>query len=284
MNDNEKHFEEFVKDIRFDDAVDLKHRDSLQKQLLETFPKHRLQPTELSVQIWRIIMKSKITKFAAAAVIIAGVLLGLNFLGGPDMTSVAWAQVVKNVEKAKTVTFRLKTNMTGVPDSEIMVYDSSEYGSRLDLYVDGKITSRIYGPKDKNVSVMVIPEAKTYTRTSFTDQQRQQMHEREKDPREFVALFLSVDHTELGRRTIDGIEVEGLEVDSPKVGGGMFESAIGRLWVDVNTELPVRMEIEGVSAGGEIQTQMVMDEFKWDEELDASEFEPDIPADYTLHQ
>ena len=282
MNDNEKHFEEFVKDIRFDDAVDLKHRDSLQKQLLETFPKHRLQPTELSVQIWRIIMKSKITKFAAAAVIIAGVLLGLNFLGGPDMTSVAWAQVVKNVEKAKTVTFRLKTNMTGVPDSEIMVYDSSEYGSRLDLYVDGKITSRIYGPKDKNVSVMVIPEAKTYTRTSFTDQQRQQMHEREKDPREFVALFLSVDHTELGRRTIDGIEVEGLEVDSPKVGGGMFESAIGRLWVDVNTELPVRMEIEGVSAGGEIQTQMVMDEFKWDEELDASEFEPDIPADYTL--
>lgn len=226
---------------------------------------------------------SPIVKIAAAAVIIIAVLIGVNQFGGSfDGASVAWAQVVKNVEKAKTVTFRLKTSMTGMPDSEIMVYDSSEYGSRLDLYVDGKITTRIYGPKDKNVSVMVIPEAKIYTRMSFTDQQRHQMHEREKDPREFVALFLSVDHTELGRRTIGGIEVEGLEVDSPKVGGGMFESAIGRLWVDVKTELPVRMEIEGVSAGGKIQTKMVMDEFKWDEELDASEFEPDIPADYTL--
>ena len=224
-----------------------------------------------------------ITKLAAAAVVIIAALIGLNQFGGSfDGASVAWAQVVKNVEKAKTVTFRLKTSMTGMPDSEIMVYDSSKYGSRLDVYVGGKITTRIYGPKDKNVSVMVIPEAKRYTRMSFTDQQRHQMHEREKDPREFVALFLSVDHTELGRRTIDGIEVEGLEVDSPKVGGGMFESAIGRLWVDVKTELPVRMEIEGVSAGGKIQTKIVMDEFEWDEKLDASEFEPNIPADYTL--
>jgi hypothetical protein len=233
--------------------------------------------------VWRTIMKSRITKLAAAAVIIIAVLIGVNqFSGSIDGASVAWADVIKKVEKAKTVTFRLKTRMTGVPDSEIMVYDSSEYGSRLDLYVGGKITSRIYGPKDENVSIMVIPEAKTYTRMSFTEEQREQMAEREKDPREFVKLFMSVEHIELGRKTIDGVEVEGLEVDSPKVGGGMFESAIGRLWVDVKTELPVRMEIEGVSGGGKIQTKMVMEEFNWDEELDAGEFEPDIPADCIL--
>jgi hypothetical protein len=172
--------------------------------------------------------------------------------------------------------------MTGTPDSEIMVYDSSEYGSRMDVCVKGKIATRIYSPQDKNVSIMVIPEAKMYTRMSFTEEQRQQMAEREKDPREFVKLFLSVDHTELGRKTIDGIEVEGLEVDSPKVGGGMFENAVGRLWVDVKTELPVRMEIEGLSAGGKIQTNMVMDTFRWDEHLNASDFEPNIPSDYIL--
>jgi len=229
------------------------------------------------------IMRSRITKLAAAAVIIIAVLIGIHqFSGSIDGASVAWASVVKKVEQAKTVSFRLKTSMTGMPDSEIMVYDSSEYGSRMDVYSDGKIVTRIYGPKGENVSIMIIPEAKRYTRMSFTEEQRQQMREREKDPREFVKLFLSVDHTELGRKTIDGIEVEGLEVDSPKVGGGMFESAIGRLWVDVKTDLPVRMEIEGVSAGGKIQTKMVMDEFKWDEELDAGEFEPNIPDDYTL--
>lgn len=258
--------------------------EAMERNLIEQCDEHLGHRTISFGRAWGgLRTMSTIVKIAAAAVIIIAVLIGVNHFGGSfDGASVAWAQVVKNVQKAKTVTFRLKTSMTGMPDSEIMVYDSSEYGSRLDLYVDGKITSRIYGPKGDNVSIMVIPGAKTYTRMSFTDQQRQQMHKREKDPREFVALFLSVDHTELGRRTIDGIEAEGLEVDSPKVGGGMFESAIGRLWVDVKTELPVRMEIEGVSAGGEIQTQMVMDEFKWDEELDAGEFDPDIPVDYTL--
>lgn len=233
------------------------------------------------ISLWRSIMKSRIIKLTTAAVIIVAVLIGIHQFGS-SVESVAWANVVKNVEQAKTVTFRLKTTITDMPDSEIMVYDSSEYGSRIDLYVDGKIASRIYAPKDKNESIMVIPQAKRYTRMSFTEEQREQMREREKDPREFVKLFMSVDHTKLPRKTVDGIEVEGLEVNSPKVGGGMFESAIGRLWADVKTHLPVRMEIEGISAGGKIQTKMVMDKFKWDEKLAAGEFEPNIPADYSL--
>ena len=64
MNDNEKYIEEFVKDIPFD-APDSGHRDKLKRQLLNAFPKHRLQPTEPSVQTWRIIMNSKITKLVA---------------------------------------------------------------------------------------------------------------------------------------------------------------------------------------------------------------------------
>jgi len=52
------------------------------------------------------IMKSKITKLAAAAVIIIAVLLGVHYLGvSPDGTSVAWADVLENMEAAQTVTF-----------------------------------------------------------------------------------------------------------------------------------------------------------------------------------
>jgi len=233
--------------------------------------------------LWKSITQSRISKFAAAAAIIIAAIIGINHLTGSiDRASVAWANVVKNVQQAGTVTFRLRTSTTGMPDSEIMVYDSSKYGSRMDVYIDGKIATRIYGPKGENVSIMVIPEAKVYTRMSFTEEQRRQMSERERDPREFVKLFLLVDHTKLGGKTQDGVKVEGLEVDSPKVGGGMFERAVGRLWVDVKTDLPVRMDIEGVSGSGKIQTKMVMDKFKWDEELDVSEFEPNIPDDYTL--
>ena len=41
-------------------------------------------------KIWRIIMKSPITKIAAAAVIIVAVFLGLTIPGGPDIASVSW--------------------------------------------------------------------------------------------------------------------------------------------------------------------------------------------------
>ena len=50
--------------------------------------------------IWRLIMKNRITKLAAAAVIIIAILLGLKLIGGPDMANVAWADIVKRVEQS----------------------------------------------------------------------------------------------------------------------------------------------------------------------------------------
>ena len=116
--------------------------EAMERNLIEQCDEHLGHRTISFGRAWGGLRTvSPIVKFAAAAVIIIAVLIGINQFGGSfDGASVAWAQVVKNVEKAKTVTFRLKTSMTGMPDSEIMVYDSSEYGSRLDLYVDGKIT------------------------------------------------------------------------------------------------------------------------------------------------
>jgi len=246
---------------------------------VEDAEKTGTEPAMNLQNVRRIVMKRRISKLAAAAVILIAVIVCMNQLDG---TGVAWANVVSKVEQAVSVSFRLRTSMTGMPDSVIMVRDSSQYGSRMDVYIDGRISTIVYGSKGENAVVTIVPEAKIYTRMLFTEELREQMHEKEKDPRELVKLFLSVEHRELGRKTLGGVEVEGLEVNSPKVGGGMFESATGRLWVDVKTELPVKMEIEGVSGGGKIRTEMIMDQFMWDEELDASEFEPNIPADYVL--
>ena len=249
------------------------------EQTKKPIPGPHLGPAD----IWRIIMKSKITKIATAAVIIIVVTIGINQFGD---SSVAWGDVVKNIEQVQTFTCRLWTKMTDDADkksdqeADIIVYDSSQYGSRIDAYVDGKVISRIYSLPEQNTCVMIMPGAKKYTRMSFTDEQYRQMQAREKNPREFIKLFLSIEHSSLGHSTIDGVDVEGIEVDSPKVGGGMFESAVGRLWVDVETDLPVLMELEGVSASG--KTEIVVDEFQWDVELEPSMFEPNIPVDYTL--
>jgi len=52
------------------------------------------------------IMKNRITKFAAAAVIIIAVMFGINYMGGsPYGTSLTWADVLENIEAARTVMF-----------------------------------------------------------------------------------------------------------------------------------------------------------------------------------
>jgi len=67
----------------------------------------------------------------------------------------------------------------------------------------------------------------------LTDEQLSKMQEQGFNPRDMVKMFMSVEYTELGRDNIDGIDVEGIEVNDPIVMGGMYESFIGRLWVDV---------------------------------------------------
>ncbi len=55
---------------------------------------------DTSPNIWRIIMNSKITKYAAAAVILIAVMIGINQFGGSiDGTSVAWAEVMRNFKQ-----------------------------------------------------------------------------------------------------------------------------------------------------------------------------------------
>lgn len=56
--------------------------------------------TVMAIQIWRTIMKSKVARLAAAAVIIIAVFLGLNFIGGPDMSTVAWGELVERLERS----------------------------------------------------------------------------------------------------------------------------------------------------------------------------------------
>jgi len=97
MSDKEKQFENFVRDITFDDTPDVNHRDKLERRLLAEMTRKPSRQTKT----WRLIMKSNIAKLAAVAVIIVGVLIGANYFDvSIDGTSVAWAEVVQRVEQS----------------------------------------------------------------------------------------------------------------------------------------------------------------------------------------
>ena len=57
----------------------------------------------------RTTMKVRIAKFAAAAVVIIALLIGLNYFGGsPDIAGVTWGEVARKVEEIQMFSYRIK--------------------------------------------------------------------------------------------------------------------------------------------------------------------------------
>ena len=170
---------------------------------------------------------------------------------------------------------------TTIQESELTTYVSLEYGLRQDTYMNGQVFSISYVPLEGTIITGVWPSRKKYVRMRTTEEQMRKTHD-QSNPKGMIKEFMSFEHTKLGRKIIDGVEAEGIEVNDPSFLNAVFESAVGRLWVDVETGLPLRTEIEGVSGNGSIETKIVAYDFDWDAEPKPSVFELDIPDDYTL--
>jgi hypothetical protein len=297
MNDNEKYIEEFIKDIPFD-TPDTGHRDELKKQLLNAFPKHRLKPTVHNVGVWRIIMNKPVTKLAVAAVLIVAVIIGLNiFLGG----GVALAEVLDKVRDIKTVFYRTKADIKGLPGapSEQITHITTQVKLSYDKGIHIKSMIRLpertaeresYILFDKRVLYTLTHADKEYIEIKLTDELMEKMDTENGDPVTLLKAMADCEHVELGHDTINGIEVWGIEVTDPVLGtklgsvlsSGMFDSIVVRLWVDVKTKLPVRLTAQGSARNGEISMDLVIDDFQWDAAMDPAELEFTIPEDYKL--
>ncbi|MHC4488604.1 MAG: hypothetical protein ACYSW7_05420 [Planctomycetota bacterium] len=290
MNDNEKYIEEFVNDIPFD-APNEKHRDKLKNQLLNAFPKHRLQPTVHTVHIWRTIMKSRILKLAAAALIFIAVLAGLPFI--TNDTGVVLADVLEKVQQAQVFMYKMKMTMTGnmmpgmttgLTDIDYTVTISNKYGMKMQMETTventkTKIRNITYLlPKQMKI-ISLLPDKKQYMEMNFDEDYVAKAKQQSNDPREIIKRILQSNYTELGQKTIDGVKVEGFQTTDPAFAGGLMESIDLKLWVDVERWLPVRTEMD-FKMNEQMQMQGVIYDYQWDIEVDAGDFEPVIPEDF----
>ncbi len=264
--------------LRASDRLDGRMHADIDRALADT--QATAHPT-----IGRAIMTSSFAKLAVAAVVVLAGLLGWNMLGGPHGSGVAWAAIPDHIKTIDTFMFRLtidvheKDNASASDKhtAQFTFYLSEQYGFRMDISGDGTMVSW-YVPPESDTLTMVVPAEKKWSKTPLPPEQRGKMPEEYKDPAEYLQRFLARPHKELGRSVIDGVEVEGIEVTDPPTDKGMLANGIGRLWVDVQTELPVRIEIEGAAEGKSVRWLM---EFQWSEAVPASVFEPNIPSDYT---
>jgi len=221
-----------------------------------------------------------------------------QFGGSIDGTTVAWAKVIETIENAHTLTSRESRILTCegkelpfLGTSEVMKYASSEYGVREDMHKDGEPLSHTFWLLKENESVNVTPMLKQYKRKPLTEDEKTVLHQMTPDG--IANLIRSSEHVELGRKTIDGVDVEGLEIRGPDlvIAPVEFDKLVIRIWVDVETYLPVVVEAEAVTSdkyltaftgGKPVEVKVLAGEFKWDVELDPKIFEPNIPDDYTM--
>jgi hypothetical protein len=237
------------------------------------------------ISIWRGIMKSRLSKTALAAAILLAAGIGVTYLGGRlDGTSVAWATVAQKLDQIHDFVYRQRQiNSSGVKtpevefkqEWEIRCYYSSEFGSRWDQYGEMGLIGQFYTQLKQQQFVDVHPRDKTFRCRPEPLPQTTPL-----DPIGEVRQILAEPYVKLGRMTIDGIRVEGIEVQGQKVGIVRLDDAVSRLWVNVETELPVRMEAEGKIHGSDMHALFIRDQFQWNPGLTEADFTPAITSDF----
>jgi outer membrane lipoprotein-sorting protein len=216
--------------------------------------------------VLEIIMKSQITKLAAAAAIIIAVLIGIHQLAGNGASTV-FASVVDQIHNARTMTYSVVTqtpvkNMPTVRTE--MAFKEPAY--MRTTTADGFVTV-IDWTQVRGISIWP-------TRKQFIDFEASNFrHDPEKD------LFMVIENLKalpykadqvLGKKDIDGRLLQGFRV--------VEDSVINTVWVDPKTRELVRVEMEFTNAPG---MNKIMTDFQFNVELDDSLFSLTPPADYT---
>ncbi len=188
-----------------------------------------------------------------------------------------------------------------------MIRVNPQYGYQIDHYDQGKLTRSTYCNYADGTRVYLFPAPKTYTRKTGPKGPPPD-GQTFLDPRPRIKKALAGAHRKLGRRTIDGVGAEGIEIPEisgmiGRMGGGMGMgmgtgsvssglevitndvNAVSQLWSSVETGLPVLVEENAVIGGNDgYRMKRITDQFRWNVRFDPNEFQAKIPADYQSAQ
>ena len=247
--------------------------------------------------IWRIIMKSNVTKLTVAAMIIIVCSIGLIFWRSTS-SGIALADVLTRIEQVAGYTYQLNIKSTNAQRTSTRITNilvSNEYGIKMIIVQADPNSQPKYNTGDEwyfltqsNSIVILSHKEKTYDRFIYDDVKLDFYKEQYNEPRAIIEQILSCEHKSLGQSIINGITVEGFNTTDLSYGGGFFGEASRseenrkvdiKLWVDLKTFLPVRLEQDIVKRNGS-QLHEISYDFRWNVIINQDEFVPEIPEDY----
>lgn len=261
-------------------------RKAFHEMLDQRSKQKRSKPGIARQDIWRTIMTSKITKFAVAAVIVIGVLLGINPFGGSiDGTSIALADVAKAIGERKNCTFE-KTlivsskNYSGTINAKMYYSDGYVREDRYDN--NNNINKQNFVIYSEGIVLEIDHEVKVFMETVLTNEDH--ALNAPVGTEQIVDLILSKgEFKKLGRKTVNEVDLEGFEFYDKRTMLGRAKDKIKdintRIWIDVSSNLPTLVEIDCVFKNG-MKIKMNQYDPQWDVEYEPGFFEPEIPAGY----
>jgi hypothetical protein len=282
--------EKLIKKLRYQAKAETQER--ILGNVLQALDTLEMQkPGAAAPNIRSIIMKSPITKLAAAAVIILAILAGLPFLNNGG-SSITLAGVLEKVEQTRAYMYKKSMTITGnmmpfAQEDTTTAIVSDDFGMKRDTGTTdpntGKITTlQTYVLPEQKMIVTIMPEKKQYMRMVLDDDILAKMKQENYDPREIIKQIMKCQYTELGRSVIDGIEVQGFQTRDPAFLSeidGDTTSIEFTLWVDVENWLPFRSEMD-IKSGEQMHITVATYDYHWNVPVQASDFEPVIPDDF----
>jgi outer membrane lipoprotein-sorting protein len=219
---------------------------------------------------WRIIMKSKLTKLAVAAVIIIAIIVIINQFGvSVDIASVSWAAAVEQLSTTRTMTYTVTTHKQrdNLPNIAIQMDVAfmepghirvDVMGGSLVWIVDQTLRKAlVVKPLTKKFDeidlppngVLMLPPARTVAQLTVLPDQPDE---------------------DIGEQNIEGRILRGYRVTQ--------DGVIKSLWIDPKTMGLVRAEIDIADTPG---LRLVITNFQFDVELEESLFSLAAPKGYT---
>ncbi len=265
-----ENIEKLIKNIDID--TNAKIDEEVLGDVIEAFEKSKGKKTSAIEQnIWRIIMKSKITKLAAAAVIIIAVMLGMYALTGSfDGTSITMAQVRQAMENIDWVHAVVKAE-----EESMSVWYSLASKVQIVCQSKGRILYRdfnagkelVWNPGSEDIYESPIDEGREFAGGVSNIFEG------------LTKLFNSIEAKgdykvtrELG--TYQGQEVEIWTARRVKGKAGPTHTEIFTMYIDVDKKLPIASTDVKKGANGDIQLNV---EFKYPETGPADIYEAGAP-------
>jgi ankyrin repeat protein len=224
---------------------------TLQDDLISQLQEKSHKPSQRSTLMLNAILNSRITKLAAAAVIIAAAITGLHYLPGPvGFTAPAFGEVIENMQQMKWIYFfkedvqegTIREQVWASPELQILAGTGTK-GWVAFVDCKGK-REYIYSPQQGEIEVSYLEEdvggmyrVYVFSRLGLMDEIIR-MHEKED------AYITKQKATYNGRDAIVYRFEIGLSADVAEISNWV---------VDAQTHLPIINEVVRVTSGGQLQ-------------------------------